>query len=49
MFLGDGRKKTIITASRNVVDGGTTYHSATVGMSIDFIFFIFLIIFYARL
>jgi len=38
MFLGDGRKKTIITASRNVVDGGTTYHSATVGMSIDFIF-----------
>ncbi|KAL3598012.1 hypothetical protein D5086_005930 [Populus alba] len=30
MFLGDGRKKTIITASRNVVDGGTTYHSATV-------------------
>ncbi|KAL3598018.1 hypothetical protein D5086_005936 [Populus alba] len=30
MFLGDGRKKTIITSSRNVVDGGTTYHSATV-------------------
>eukprot|EP00258_Populus_trichocarpa_P019703 XP_006385198.2 pectinesterase [Populus trichocarpa] len=32
MFLGDGRKKTIITASRNVVDGGTTYHSATVAV-----------------
>ncbi|KAJ7002493.1 pectinesterase-like [Populus alba x Populus x berolinensis] len=32
MFLGDGRKKTIITSSRNVVDGGTTYHSATVAV-----------------
>ncbi|KAF5732079.1 pectin methylesterase [Tripterygium wilfordii] len=30
MFLGDGRKTTIITASRNVVDGSTTFHSATV-------------------
>ncbi|XP_010462289.1 PREDICTED: pectinesterase 2 [Camelina sativa] len=30
MFLGDGRGKTIITASRNVVDGSTTFHSATV-------------------
>ncbi|XP_027125590.2 pectinesterase-like [Coffea arabica] len=30
MFLGDGRTKTIITASRNVVDGSTTFHSATV-------------------
>jgi pectinesterase len=33
MFLGDGRKTTIITGSRNVVGGSTTYHSATVGMS----------------
>ncbi|KAL3587069.1 hypothetical protein D5086_013936 [Populus alba] len=37
MFLGDGRKTTIITGSRNVVGGSTTYHSATVG-TIDFIF-----------
>jgi hypothetical protein len=33
MFLGDGRTSTIITASRNVVDGSTTFNSATVGMS----------------
>uniref|UniRef100_A0A6N2KNA4 Pectinesterase n=1 Tax=Salix viminalis TaxID=40686 RepID=A0A6N2KNA4_SALVM len=32
VFLGDERKKTIITASRNAVDGGTTYHSATVAV-----------------
>ncbi|CAM8954338.1 unnamed protein product [Rhodiola kirilowii] len=30
MFLGDGRTTTIITASRNVVDGSTTFNSATV-------------------
>ncbi|KDP40627.1 hypothetical protein JCGZ_24626 [Jatropha curcas] len=30
MFLGDGRKTTIITASRNVADGSTTFNSATV-------------------
>lgn len=30
MFLGDGRTNTIITASRNVQDGSTTFHSATV-------------------
>ncbi|KAL1218894.1 Pectinesterase 2 [Cardamine amara subsp. amara] len=30
MFLGDGQGKTIITGSRNVVDGSTTFHSATV-------------------
>ncbi|XP_035547973.1 pectinesterase-like [Juglans regia] len=30
MFLGDGRTTTIITASRNVVDGSTTFTSATV-------------------
>ncbi|XP_062156176.1 pectinesterase 3 [Alnus glutinosa] len=33
MFLGDGRTSTIITASRNVVDGSTTFNSATVGTS----------------
>lgn len=31
MFLGDGRSTTIITGSRNVVDGSTTFNSATVG------------------
>ncbi|KAL0855272.1 hypothetical protein Bca101_060425 [Brassica carinata] len=30
MFMGDGRTTTIITASRNVVDGSTTFRSATV-------------------
>lgn len=33
MFMGDGRTTTIITASRNVVDGSTTFNSATVGES----------------
>ncbi|KAK9275266.1 hypothetical protein L1049_022528 [Liquidambar formosana] len=32
MFLGDGRTTTIITGSRNVVDGSTTFHSATVAV-----------------
>ncbi|KAL2345983.1 hypothetical protein Fmac_007268 [Flemingia macrophylla] len=32
MFLGDGRSNTIITASRNVIDGGTTFNSATVAV-----------------
>lgn len=31
MFIGDGRRTTIITASKNVVDGSTTFNSATVG------------------
>ncbi|RVW77047.1 Pectinesterase/pectinesterase inhibitor U1 [Vitis vinifera] len=35
MFVGDGRTNTIITASRNVVDGSTTFHSATVGKNIS--------------
>ncbi|KAG6575409.1 hypothetical protein SDJN03_26048, partial [Cucurbita argyrosperma subsp. sororia] len=30
MFMGDGRSNTIITGSRNVVDGSTTFNSATV-------------------
>ncbi|XP_047341170.1 pectinesterase [Impatiens glandulifera] len=30
MFVGDGRKTTIITGSKNVVDGSTTFNSATV-------------------
>ncbi|KAJ4717701.1 Pectinesterase [Melia azedarach] len=32
MFIGDGRTRTIITGSRNVVDGSTTFHSATVAV-----------------
>lgn len=31
MFMGEGRANTIITGSRNVADGSTTFHSATVG------------------
>ncbi|KAL1532940.1 Pectinesterase/pectinesterase inhibitor 3 [Salvia divinorum] len=32
MFVGDGQTTTIITASRNVVDGSTTFNSATVAV-----------------
>ncbi|XP_019193235.1 PREDICTED: pectinesterase-like [Ipomoea nil] len=32
MFIGDGRSNTIITANRNVVDGSTTFNSATVAV-----------------
>ncbi|XP_022889551.1 pectinesterase-like [Olea europaea var. sylvestris] len=32
MFLGDGRSNTVITGSRNVKDGSTTFHSATVAV-----------------
>ncbi|XP_031105335.1 pectinesterase-like [Ipomoea triloba] len=32
MFIGDGRMNTIITANRNVVDGSTTFNSATVAV-----------------
>ncbi|KAF9587121.1 hypothetical protein IFM89_039664 [Coptis chinensis] len=32
MFMGDGRRNTIITASRNVVDGSTTFNSYTVAV-----------------
>lgn len=31
MFIGDGRTKTIITASESVAGGNTTFNSATVG------------------
>lgn len=48
MFIGDGRTNTIITGSRNVVDGSTTFHSATVGtyvstsiLSALFVIFVF--------
>jgi hypothetical protein len=34
MFIGDGMGKTVIKASLNVVDGSTTFRSATVGQSI---------------
>ncbi|XP_030971503.1 pectinesterase-like [Quercus lobata] len=32
MFLGDGRSNTIITGNKNVVDGSTTFKSATVAV-----------------
>ncbi|XP_062209276.1 pectinesterase-like [Phragmites australis] len=32
MFIGDGMGKTVIKASRNVVDGSTTFRSATVAV-----------------
>ncbi|CAA6664187.1 unnamed protein product [Spirodela intermedia] len=32
MFVGDGRGSTVITGSRNVVDGSTTFNSATVAV-----------------
>ncbi|XVF27151.1 hypothetical protein REPUB_Repub14bG0081900 [Reevesia pubescens] len=32
MFIGDGRTKTIITGNKNVVDGSTTFNSATVAV-----------------
>lgn len=38
MFLGEGRSNTIITGNKNVVDGSTTFKSATVGKSM-FLFF----------
>ena len=41
MFLGDGIGKTVVKASRNVVDGWTTFQSATVGMSFFFLFLLF--------
>lgn len=36
MFLGDGIGRTVVKASRNVVDGWTTFQSATVGKSANF-------------
>nr|AAG17110.1 putative pectin methylesterase 3 [Linum usitatissimum] len=32
MFVGDGRSNTIITGNKNVVDGSTTFNSATVAV-----------------
>ena len=36
MFVGDGIGKTVVKAGRNVVDGYTTFRSATVGEYIIF-------------
>ncbi|KAG8482376.1 hypothetical protein CXB51_027243 [Gossypium anomalum] len=33
MFIGDGRSRTVITGKRNVVDGSTTFRSATVAVA----------------
>ncbi|KAJ0051572.1 hypothetical protein Pint_00943 [Pistacia integerrima] len=35
MFIGDGIGKTVVKASRNVVDGWTTFRSATVGKMLN--------------
>ncbi|PKI67106.1 hypothetical protein CRG98_012527 [Punica granatum] len=35
MFVGDGMDRTIVTGSRNVPDGSTTFSSATIGVSAD--------------
>lgn len=40
MFVGDGMDKTIVTGSRNVVDGATTLSSATFGNSNSLMYFI---------
>lgn len=31
MFIGDGKGKTVITGKKNVIDGMTTFHSASFG------------------
>ena len=36
MIVGDGMNSTIITGSLNVVDGSTTFNSATVGKDLFF-------------
>ena len=41
MFMGDGRTRTITTGNRNVVDGSTTFHSATVCKQLYLFLFIF--------
>ncbi|GFY92638.1 hypothetical protein Acr_08g0010340 [Actinidia rufa] len=38
MFVGDGMDKTIVTGTRNVVDGASTLSSATFGKSINITF-----------
>lgn len=45
MLVGDGKDVTIITGSLNVVDGSTTFRSATVGIKI-IIFFSFVCVQY---
>lgn len=40
MFVGDGMDKTIVTGSRNVVDGATTLSSATFGNSYSLMYFL---------
>ena len=35
MIVGDGMDKTIITGSLNVVDGSTTFNSATLGKNLE--------------
>lgn len=49
MFVGDGIGKTVVKASRNVVDGFTTFRSATVGEFQFLIFHELTIIFFYKL
>lgn len=46
MFIGDGIGKTVVKASRNVVDGWTTFRSATVGEFPNFNFLSFSLFFF---
>jgi pectinesterase len=36
MIIGDGMDATVITGSRNVVDGASTFNSATLGEEASF-------------
>ena len=39
MFIGDGMDRTVITGSKNVQDGSTTFNSATLGNNSKLLFF----------
>ena len=45
MFIGDGIGKTVVKASRNVVDKWTTFQSATVGEfeNLNFLLYIYIL------
>ncbi|WVY92077.1 hypothetical protein V8G54_037591 [Vigna mungo] len=35
MFIGDGKGKTVITGKKNVIDGMTTFHTASFGIPLS--------------
>jgi len=45
MFIGDGKGKTVITGKKNVIDGMTTFHTASFGTFLDYTNFQILLIF----